>query len=69
MTVENESAEWGARTLKGPFARLTVTIPTDAYQRKRILVTTVQLRNLRVRRVGLNQIRTVYANEGSEVEQ
>ena len=49
----------GVRAVKGPFKRLTVSLPCDAYARYRILLSSVHLCNFRTRFVGLNQIRTV----------
>jgi len=64
MPSERQSAEWGVRAIKGPFKRVTVPLPADAYTRYRLLVLVTHLYNFRVRCVGLNQIRTVYSNEG-----
>jgi len=64
MPSERQSAEWGVRAIKGPFKRVTVPLPADAYTRYRLLVLVTHLYNLRVRCVGLNQIRSVYANPG-----
>lgn len=62
MPSERQSAEWGVRAMKGPFKRLTVPLPPDARERKRVISTCVHLYNFRTRLVGLNQIRTVYAS-------
>jgi len=64
MPSERQSAEWGVRAIKGPFKRVTVPLPADSYTRYRLLVLVTHLYNFRVRCVGLNQIRTVYSNEG-----
>jgi len=61
VTSLRQAAEWGMRGLQGPFARLTIPLPTDAAKRERILCTVLHLHNLRARWVGLNQIQTVYS--------
>jgi len=63
MPSERQSAEWGIRSIKGPFKRITVALPNNSYHRKRTLTLVCHLYNYRVRRVGLNQIRTVYADD------
>ena len=68
MPSERQSAEWGVRALKGPFMRLTTTLPGNVYVRGRILRLCVHLYNLRTRLVGLNQIRTVYSNDRDNVQ-
>ena len=68
LPSERQSAEWGLRALKGPFARLKTVLPADAHARYRILGLCVHLYNLRVRKVGLNQIRTVSSGEGTSVQ-
>ena len=68
MPSERQSAEWGVRAIKGPFKRLTTTLPSDALSRGRIILLCCHLYNLRVRKVGLNQIRTVYANVEDDVQ-
>jgi len=65
MPSERQSAEWGIRAIKGPFKRVTVALPNSAYDRKRLLTIVSHLYNYRVRAVGRNQIRTVYANDAS----
>lgn len=64
MPSERQSAEWGVRAIKGPFGRLKLPLSPDALKRERLLRICVHLFNLRTRLVGLNQIRTVYANVG-----
>ena len=61
MPSETQSAEWGIRALKGPFARLKVPLPADAAKRSRLIRICCHLLNLRTRFVGLNQIRSTYA--------
>jgi len=63
MPSERQSAEWGIRAVKGPFKRLTVALPENAYHRRRVISLAAHLYNYRVRVVGLNQIRTVYSND------
>ena len=60
MSSERQSAEWGVRALKGPFKRLTTKLPPDSWARYRLLAVSSHLYNFRVRKVGLNQIKTVY---------
>lgn len=57
-----QAAEWGMRAIQGPFARLKTALPIDNAKRKLILTVIVMLHNLRTRRVGFNQIATVYAD-------
>lgn len=66
MPSERQSAEWGIRAFKAPFGRLRLPLPADAKARYRLLQVCVHLYNLRVREVGLNQIRTVYGNPSEE---
>jgi len=40
--------------------RLTVALPTDFIKRQMICGIAIALHNLRVRRAGLNQLRTIY---------
>ena len=69
MPSERQSAEWGVRAVKGPFKRITVPLPSSAYTRFRIISTVAHLYNFRTRMVGLNQIQTVYADRGTNVQQ
>ncbi|CAA7264567.1 unnamed protein product [Cyclocybe aegerita] len=56
-----QTAEWGNRGLQGAFGRLRVPLPIDnAERRGNLLEICNRLNNLRTRRVGINQIRTVY---------
>lgn len=56
-----QTAEWGNRSLQGSFGRLRVPLPIDnSHRRADLLETTMRSYNLRARRVGLNQICTVY---------
>ncbi|CDF37127.1 unnamed protein product [Chondrus crispus] len=60
MSSERQSPEWGVRALKGPFGRLTVPLPADAYKRCRISRLCCHLFNMRTRTVGRNHIRATY---------
>lgn len=57
---DRESAEWGIRGLRGPFRRLTTTMPSDGYKRGMLLSVVCHLSNYRTRNIGCNQIRSVY---------
>jgi hypothetical protein len=56
-----QAAEWGMRQIEGCFARLDLNLTLHCGERLQFLQTIVHLHNLRVRRVGLSQIQTVYA--------
>lgn len=59
-----QTAEWGNRSLQGSFGRLRVPLEIKhTARRANLLETVTRLHNLRARRVGLNQIRTVYMKE------
>lgn len=59
-----QTAEWGMRSLQGSFGRLRVPLEVnDVGRRADLLEICVRLHNLRARRVGFNQIRTVYMHE------
>ena len=62
MPSERQAAEWGVAALKGPFKRLTVTLPADSYRRYRIITCCAHMVNFRTRIVGLNQIKSVYTD-------
>lgn len=68
MPSERQAADWGVRSLKGPFGRLTTKLPADVYSRKSSLVLCAHLYNLRVREEGMNQIRTVYSSINAHVQ-
>ena len=56
-----QSVEWGMRSLQGAFSRLRVPLPIeDPLSRQDLLEICVRLHNVRVRCVGINQIRNVY---------
>ena len=54
MPSERQSAEWGLRAIKAPFARPKVPLPADAEKRQRLLAVCCHLFNFRTRKVGLN---------------
>lgn len=58
-----QAAEWGMRGLQGSFARLTLRLTTDSEKRGRIIAVCVRLHNLKARKIGINQIRTVYGSD------
>ena len=68
MPSERQSAEWGIRAIKGPFSRLKVPLPADSMKRLRLIQTCCHLYNFRVRFVGLNQIRSTYADDNEETQ-
>ena len=68
MPCERQSAEWGVNGMKYPFKRLSVPLPADVNSRFRILQICAHLLNFRSRFVGLNQIRSVYKDEGAHVQ-
>lgn len=56
-----QTAEWGNRGIQGTFGRLRVPLPINyTDHRADLLEGCIRLFNVRTRRVGLNQIRTVY---------
>jgi hypothetical protein len=68
-----QTAEWGNRGIQGAFGRLRLPLEINyADRRGDLLENIVRLHNLRARRVGHNQIRTVYmplwkANEQEQI--
>ncbi|KAI0370996.1 hypothetical protein BV20DRAFT_943271 [Pilatotrama ljubarskyi] len=66
-----QSAEWGMREIQGSFGRLRIPLPIDkAPQRLKILTVIVRMHQVRVRRVGISEIRNVYVpiwREGDEL--
>lgn len=68
-----QTAEWGNRMLQGCFGHLRVPLEINYNEwRGDLLETVIRLFNLRSRRVGINQIRSVYlpiwrANEQEEI--
>jgi len=65
-----QTAEWGNRALQGTFGRLRVPLEIN-YKNRRgdLLETIVRLYQIRTRRVGINQIRSVYMPIWMENEQ
>jgi hypothetical protein len=64
-----QTAEWGMRTIRGAFGRLRVPLPIRNRElRQRLLENTSRLTNIRARRVGISQIRTVYLGVWRESE-
>jgi hypothetical protein len=64
-----QTAEWGMRTIRGAFGRLRVPLPIrNRDLRQRLLENTSRLTNIRARRVGISQIRTVYLGVWQESE-
>lgn len=59
---ERQSTEWGIRALKAPFGRLRLSLPADTKLRYRLLQVCAYLYNVRVREIGISQIRFVYGN-------
>ncbi|ETI33701.1 hypothetical protein F443_19628 [Phytophthora nicotianae P1569] len=56
-----QAAEWGMRSLQGSFARLKLPLPADDGEyRAIVLETCARLHQVRTRRMGINQIKTVY---------
>ena len=68
MTYERQSAEWGVRAIKGPFRRLTTILSANSDLMFKIIPTYAHLYKLIVRKVGLNLLRTVCANQGEIVQ-
>jgi hypothetical protein len=62
LSSYRQTAEWGMRALQGGFGRLRVPLSVNAEARFRLLRVISRAFNLRVRMVGINQIRTVYCN-------
>ena len=52
--------------MKAPFGLLRQPLAADASMRFRLLSVCVHLYNLRVREIGLNQIRAVYVNDDED---
>ncbi|KZT56611.1 hypothetical protein CALCODRAFT_435526 [Calocera cornea HHB12733] len=56
-----QSAEWGMRAIQGSFGRLRLPLDAnDAPTRRTLLETVFRLHQIRVRLVGINQLRNVY---------
>ncbi|KIY48681.1 hypothetical protein FISHEDRAFT_42869 [Fistulina hepatica ATCC 64428] len=62
-----QTAEWGMRAIQGSFGRLRVPLPIkDSSRRGNILEVCLRLHQLRTRKVGINQIYTVYVTMWTE---
>lgn len=56
-----QTAEWGNRQLQGTFGRLRIPLKISNPERRGdLLEVCFRLNNLRTRRIGINQIKTVY---------
>ncbi|ETP31755.1 hypothetical protein F442_19405 [Phytophthora nicotianae P10297] len=61
LVSARQAAEWGMRSLHGSFARLKLPLPADDGEyRAIVLETCARLHQVRTRRMGINQIKTVY---------
>ncbi len=61
ITSIRQASEWGMHQLQGCFARLKLRLPSTRERRAKIIRLCVMLHNLRVRRVGISQILTVFS--------
>lgn len=68
MLSERQAAEWGVRALKRRFWCLRLFLSPDSRQRARLHTVCAHLLNLRSRRIGISQIRTVYASSTIDVQ-
>jgi hypothetical protein len=61
LLTYRQTAEWGMRDFQGSFPRLRLPLPiSDVTWRQDMLENMARMHQLRVRRVGVNQIRNVY---------
>ncbi|KAG9121025.1 hypothetical protein FRC07_003195 [Ceratobasidium sp. 392] len=61
ITSARQAVEWGMRAIQSSFSRLRIPLDgNDHAWRSLIMETVLRLHNIRTRRVGINQIRTVY---------
>jgi hypothetical protein len=61
ITSARQAAEWGMRALQGSFGRLRMPLDITNHQARGDLIETcVRLHNLRTRKIGRNQIKSVY---------
>jgi hypothetical protein len=60
ITNARQAVEWGMRSIQGAFGRLRLPLSINPKSRQRILIICFRLHQLRVRRVGINQIQSVY---------
>lgn len=65
-----QTAEWGMRAIQGSFGRLRVPLDINhASRRGDLLEVIMRLYQIRARRVGINQIRSVYMPRWTEGEE
>ncbi|KIY48375.1 hypothetical protein FISHEDRAFT_65761 [Fistulina hepatica ATCC 64428] len=65
-----QSAEWGMRAIQGSFGRLRIPLPIrNNHRRSNLLESCLRLHQLRTRRVGINQIHSVYVQVWTEDEE
>jgi len=57
-----QAAEWGNRALQGSFSRLKTHLPENDRKRAQLLRVVVRLYNLRVRWIGINQLKAVFVD-------
>ena len=62
-TSLRQASEWGMRGLQGSFPRCRKRLPTENYQRRKILEAIVFIHNFRTEIVGSSQIKTVFDPE------
>lgn len=63
ITSARQAVEWGMRAIQGAFWRLRMPLDiNDPFGRRILIETCLRLHNLRTRRIGNNQICTVYLN-------
>lgn len=63
IVTARQAAEWGMRTIQSTFGRLRVPLDAnDSVRRQCIFAVILRLHNLRVRRIGISQIRSVYVS-------
>lgn len=60
VTSARQAAEWGMRSIQGSFGRLRLPLSVNQSSRFRLLSLCFRLHQVRVRRVGINQILSVY---------
>jgi hypothetical protein len=61
ITSVRQAAEWGVGSMEKPFRRLLMPFPLDPEIRKRRIINICKLSNLRVRRLGISQIRNTFS--------
>lgn len=60
ITSIRQAAEWGMGAVEKPFRRLTMPLPYDPHKRGLRISNIFHLYNLRVRKSGISQIRSVF---------